>query len=396
MIRLSLSSEHPASFSHTTVRTRLTARLFFAMLLLAMSFLTLSTPSFASHRGTCSTAIDLSPNTLLRGVSGIASEVFRLELPTPGVLTLDALTPHVEANAIALELLPGECQGVGSGDAFVVAQSAAHLVLAVRTPGTWWLRLTTADPGRYRLLSHFIEAEVHETSSVPESTAQGQPFRVHQTYFLTSEASDHLEPETVDPDPDTLIVGPLDVWNKLEPETVDPDPDTLTAEATGRLLVRVLSLHTFDAMSRLEPETVDPDPNTTPRSRQGLVMEQILHQERVCGPTGLGDDHGDTLACATPFKAGQTLVGNLGNGWGDDVDLFALDLRKVTTLEVSLEGDVGIFGTLQDASGQRLATDSEHFPGGFTTTLGPGLYFIRVESAGTEGPYTLKVTARSR
>ena len=111
-----------------------------------------------------------------------------------------------------------------------------------------------------------------------------------------------------------------------------------------------------------------------------------------------GDPYGDTFACATDLR--RRAKGQLNNGWGDDVDVFRFRLRGWQTVEILTEGGVDTHGELYDSAGQRLTAVDEGGEGDnfrLVRTLGPGIYFVRVEGvAGSTGAYSLEVLKLDR
>ncbi len=114
--------------------------------------------------------------------------------------------------------------------------------------------------------------------------------------------------------------------------------------------------------------------------------------------SGEVDDHGDSFPCATFLVPGRTVAGEIGNGWGDDQDVFVVVLggspaTELWALEIEVAGDVA--GGLYDRSGQRLAAGVGD--GGFriVRTVRPGTYYLRVTGGdGTaEGFYALNAEA---
>ena len=350
--------------------------------ILAVVFLAATSPGLAiDSTAGCAAAAALEPNGLVRGWADAEAELFRLDLPSAGLVTLDVMTPRVEENPVKLELSSNVCAGGNPGKGTVVERSAGHLVLAMRGPGTLWLRAATRVPGRYKLFTSFVEARLHEETFAVEASRGDRRLSVRQTSFLA--------PSSLAP-PQTAIAGAL---VKNDQETVDPDPNTVTAPS--RLLVGLVRLN--DAAEKNEQETVDPDPNTNPLTsgpgESRLRRDYLFHYEGVCGPAGKDDDHGDTPTCATPLwidQAGRApvrITGDIGNGWGDDVDLFLLTPSEVMSVEVTVRSDAGASAVLYNRSGQQLAA------GARTITLEPDRYYVRIE--GAEGAYELIVTARS-
>lgn len=108
------------------------------------------------------------------------------------------------------------------------------------------------------------------------------------------------------------------------------------------------------------------------------------------------DDHADTFTCATPLAPGGRAGGELGNGWGDDADVFAFRLEEQRTVVLTASGAADTVGVLYDRAGQQLAADDGGGGGHFriARTLGPGLYYVRVEGRdGAAGPYRLHLRA---
>jgi len=109
------------------------------------------------------------------------------------------------------------------------------------------------------------------------------------------------------------------------------------------------------------------------------------------------DDHGDTLACATPFEHRAT--GEFANGWGDDVDVFRFEVHRWQTVEIIITAELDTHGMLFDRRGQGLGSDDgggedESFR--LVRTLGPGTYFVGVEEMGSEGSYSLEIRTLGR
>ncbi len=129
---------------------------------------------------------------------------------------------------------------------------------------------------------------------------------------------------------------------------------------------------------------LEPDPETFTAGGAGGPLRQALCR------TGDVDDHGDSFACATAFYGDAT--GELGNGWGDDADLFRFRLLDYRTLVIASEGDADTYGELYDRNGQRLAGSGDGGEGEnfrLVRTLGPGVYFVRVEGRDSTGAYRL-------
>ena len=105
------------------------------------------------------------------------------------------------------------------------------------------------------------------------------------------------------------------------------------------------------------------------------------------------DDHGDDFLCATPLVLGHSVTGEIGNGWGDDRDVFRIRLESLTTVEVRAWGESEFLGELYDRHGQRLEGSSDTREGlRLVRTLVPGTYFISIGGRnGAKGRYALRL-----
>ncbi len=119
-------------------------------------------------------------------------------------------------------------------------------------------------------------------------------------------------------------------------------------------------------------------------------MEPEPESPLVCP---IEDDHADTMACATPLAVPGTAVGEIGNAWGDDADVFRLELGEDQTVVIQSQGVTDTVGGLFNEQGQLLELDDDGGEGAnfrLVKALVSGLYFVRVEgSQGAEGPYSL-------
>ena len=115
-----------------------------------------ATSAFAADAGT-----ELAVNTTERAWTGTNSELYRLSLPSPGILTVDLTTTAPERTAAKLDFAADVPQGVR-----ILEQSATHLALAARAPLTLELRVDAEDPGQalghYKLMTAVAAADVVE------------------------------------------------------------------------------------------------------------------------------------------------------------------------------------------------------------------------------------------
>ncbi len=108
------------------------------------------------------------------------------------------------------------------------------------------------------------------------------------------------------------------------------------------------------------------------------------------------DDHGDTLADATPLTLGTTVTGLISPS--GDVDVFQFEITGASVdVWVNTQGGIGdTVGGLYDGTGRQIAssddsalsTNPSHFYIG--ANLGPGTYYLAVAGYDTTtGPYSL-------
>lgn len=125
------------------------------------------------------------------------------------------------------------------------------------------------------------------------------------------------------------------------------------------------------------------------------VLPEPLRKNRskVCR-TEVGDDHGDTLPCATGFALGRVMTSELSNDWGDDADVFRFRVDGLERIAIDAVGDAELVVSLYDRHGVRLGTAIDRGHGlRLARTLVPGNYFVKLEG---RGAYALTVGSASR
>lgn len=290
-------------------------------------------------------------NNTVRGHGGDESDVFAVEVPEAGIVSVELVVAVSAPAEPKLALVDSVCRGTGrewpeisSGSEHygltILARSVSRLLLAVREPGTYLFRVAAQDPllplGSYRFTTGFVALDlaIFDFQSSPE------------------EEVIQIEPKG-DPDDEVIEIDPdSDLWYEVPLLTVPLGK----SRGDGRGLCRAAEI----------------------------------------------DDHADTFICATRLMPGQEVAGEIGNCWGDDVDVFYLILEgspeeTLWTLSVETMGDADTFGGLYDRHGHRLATDDDGGHGGnfrVVKALAPGLYFVRVEGGhSAEAAYALRVAA---
>ncbi len=300
----------------------------------------------------CEDALPVSISGTEHGFAAAAGEVltFALTTPSAGILTIEAVVPGVALSEPRLEWLGDRC---GLNAALPLARTASRLVVATTAAATVYVRLAAQDPGlplaAFKLHTGF-DAGLHATLEE----------------WLARDGEDEEEIE-IDPNCGVLLI-PLLARDGEDEEEIEIDPNC------PPILIPLL------ARDGEDEEEIEIDPN--------------LPSAALCSLRS-GDDHADVAACATHLEAGHPVTGRLGGGWSGDDDVFAFRLDGWRTVRAVTRGGVDTFGGLYDRRGQRLAVDDDGGEGAsfrLVKTLGPGVYFIRVEGrGGAAGAYELSL-----
>jgi hypothetical protein len=329
---------------------RIFSNVFFGLVFVAgmLAFIAAPASAAARHgRSICDEALVLDLDATARLSSLPAGDSYlRIEVPAPGVLSLDASVPGSSPAVPVLVPVSASCGGVPSARPVVLERTMASLLLGIETPGDYVFRLTSMDPAK-------TLSEVKVRSG-------------HSSFD---------DEDEIEEDADPFAGGGVSSFDDEDEIEEDADPF-----AGG-------GVSSFDDEDEIE-EDADPFAGGAPGPMAAL-----------CG-TGEVDDHGDTFACATTLAPGRTVAGEVANDWGDDVDVFrfvlpgspAVDLWRV---ELVTTGATETQGALFDRRGwSRLARSGGGRGGNFrlVQVLRPGVYYVRVEGAqGAEGPYGLRL-----
>lgn len=108
-------------------------------------------------------------------------------------------------------------------------------------------------------------------------------------------------------------------------------------------------------------------------------FEVFVTRSATAAPAPPTDDHGATIATATPLAVGGSVQGSVGGV--DDADLFAVTMAGAGTLTLQSTGGSDLAAQLEDGAGAVLASDDDG--GGWynfkvVRALGPGTYYLRV------------------
>ncbi|MCP4658469.1 MAG: hypothetical protein GY856_23905 [bacterium] len=299
------------------------------------------------------TPVDVNSSLRIPGNEGTAARTFEIEVPFPGILTLDVAVRGSAPVEPKLDFLGRNCAGpAAEGAAFAtIKRSAASLVLTVRVPGSYLFRIAGQDPllplEEYKLITGFLAESVDDEG----------------LFGLKDEDPSEDEPE---PDPQPFVGPRQNPAAGFGLKDEDPSED--------------------------EPE---PDPQPAPYYDLSHGSAALRSKLAAVCRSGEIDDHGDTFNCATAFCPGLEVAGEIRNGWGDDHDLFMFVLTEPQTIAVETTGFTDTFGGLYDRYGHRLGRADDGGSGDnfrIAKTLSPGIYFVRAEGCdGAEGCYTLTV-----
>lgn len=339
-----------------------------------------------------------------------------LQVSEPGVVALASAAPGREPLAPELLLDPVPCGSEQAGGSAVIAERAASAMLVlIRTPGSYRLRVMPRDPllalGPYRIESRFAA----------DSEALAPGLELHSVYAADGAGGDPREEEEdedieeVEGDPMNLTVpgptgseggathrvfaadgagtgGPREEEEDEDIEEVEGDPMNLTTPGPGVLMSAGAAVADPPRLWSVSGGRV------SLRLAAGEELSELRFFP-LCR-TEATDDHGDLPQCATALEPGAMVSGSLDDAFGDDHDYFTFRLDASTRMRIESQGDSDTFGGLYDVSGRRLAVDDDGGSGRnflLETRLEPGRYFVRVEGAdGAEGAYRLTLRSSDR
>ncbi len=307
----------------------------------------LAVPALAQAQHACSVATWIEPGEVVRGLGRAAGEpdCYRLATPGAGLLMLDVAVPAGAAEPL-LTVSDGGC-GLGK---------SLNLGALAATPSRRLVRIPEAR-------------EFLVCVGAQDPLLRLDDFRL-ETAFLPVRKDEPIEVE-----PDGLGTTACRWRDKDEPIEVEPDGFGTT---TGRW------------QDKDEPIEVEPD---------GLALEPGV-LAALCRETRR-DEHADLFACATRLELGRAVAGEIDNLMGDDQDAFAFELTVPGTVSIWLSGESEAALGLYESRGQRLALTTGTEAGSSALrrvkTLGPGVYFVRVQGwQGAEGAYELEVALLPR
>ncbi len=371
---------------------------------------TIPAAATATATGACAAPRPMLPDGIERQVEGLTGDAdcYRLDLAAAGLWHLSITSP---ARAV-FEILDGAGRRASLED---FERSAAERLTFVPA-GVWLIRVRAADPLRplpaYRLASRFVEAARSEVAWKSQEDGELAPYRLPPSGGTKGEglvagwrAFKSEEDGELEIEGEGLVAG-CGAFKSEEDGELDslrwpPSRGTkgeglvagcgaFKSEEDGELEIEgeglVTACRTLDAT--IAPFLKSEEDGELEIEGEGLVAGCVDRAAEIRRALcSAGDDHGDTLACATPVRC--RAHGELDNGWGDDVDAFRFHVDAWRTVEIAACSGFPTRGELFDAAGQHL--DAADGDGGFrlVRTLGPGTYFVKV--AGASGGYGLEI-----
>jgi len=308
----------------------------------------------------------------VRGLGRAAGEpdCFRLATPGAGLLMLEVVVPAAAGVEPLLTLAAGGC-GPGSSKLGSLAATPSWRLLRVSGAREFLVCVGAQDP-LLRL----------------------DDFRLETAFLGTQAGADKDEP--IEVEPDGVIAGPAVTAADLKDEPIEVEPDGFGSCPGAAAKDEPIEVEPDGfgsgpgGAAKDEPIEVEPD---------GLTLGSGV-QAALCGEARR-DEHADLFACASRLELGRAVAGEIANPWGDDQDVFAFELAAPEIVRFWLSGEIEAALGLYDSHGQRLDPAAGTAAGSpalrRVKTLGPGVYFVRVQGwRGAEGAYELEVAALSR
>lgn len=303
------------------------------------------------HANTTAGATLVEPNSTTAGSFEIAGDedIFRIVIPEPGTLKVET-SGSTDTYGYLLD---------SSGSTIAENNDSVGLNFRIShavSTGTYYVRLrhySSTSTGNYQLVSEFTPSSFL-TVSQPSVTlpAEGGEFgfNVETTSFWT--------------------------WSG--------DADWLTSsEVSGQ------------SGSQLFEYTLLPNTAASERIATITLVAGALSATHTVTQAGAStDDHGGSIATATPISLDSTTGGVLEVS-GDN-DYFRIDVLSPGTLDIHTTGDTDTYGYLLDSAGTEIASndDTVGLNFGIVRSVSPGTYYIRVRGyESSTGMYGLAVSA---
>ena len=334
----------------------------------------LHTRTAADQGGTPDAAADLILGEPVDGVIGTAWEedVYRIDLsaatgPTDVILYTTGDTDTTG------ELVDEDLREVEYGDDSILSEEMTNFFLgAVLEPGVYYVFVSgyAANTGPYRLYSWSGTDPAGSRTTLADLALESE-----QLGILGSSTDEDYFRITVSEATDLQVYaeGPVDTVGEL----IDIDGNRLAYNDDSDFS---LGNSSFFIAKSLSPGTYyvavsGADGDTGPYRL--YAMETL--------------DQSNEMDTAEALEPGTPVMGLIDAG--TDTDLFKLEMADAAEVFIYTTGDVDTVGTLIDSDGATLETDDDNgaqLNFFIRQNLGPGTYYIRVESYHSEtGPYAL-------
>lgn len=332
---------------------------------------------------------------------------FARSISTAGLLVLAAL------GALPLQAAPEEVTAVsagkgGCGELVLLAPGETWRDPGYGDPGTCWAVEVDTDGWLIADLLQGADSSAARLLWTDRQRLGTAVVHYSATSLILAVTPGRYRLQVLPDDPETALapfrlqVDLVEIAGEGERDTeLELEPDPLTA-----------GCHNGEGDTELE---LEPDPLTGAPAADGPRVSAWLQTsgdgvQRLCHRGS--DDHGDRFVCATPMVLGRSMTAQLGNEWGDDLDVFRFRVSALEPVEITVRGVATFFGggggeltaELYDRAGQRLAVlpQDTALPLGATglrllRTLVPGTYLLRIGGRDlAEGEYSVRVGAPGR
>ncbi len=400
--------------------------------------LTFCLPMFAA---TSHETSELGINTVVHMESEAPAQNLEIDMPSPGIFSVEILQEPASSGPILLEIAPSETLSTVA----ILDRAVYQITLAVIEAGTLKLRVVAPDMqaslGSFRVTSHFAPTFArHQTFHIPPGSTglwEQEAMATH-TQLTSASGMTKTDLEEVDPNPGGLHIGPTagrievvriraaDSREKTDLEEVDPNPGGLLASSRLRFTaawihqgsvsqeqeVAVAQLPTHDVHATLQwipqsedhagrtniklelnPIDFDLDPTTCIEELAMAVERTLLRPKRayLSGFPGLCDERvGDSFLCAEPLSMSSTVDGYIDSGSNGGMKIYVLDVEEIEKLQVTVAGNSRLSGFLFRSSGEKItAEEGRHLS--LIKHLEPGRYFLVLK-----GQYSGEYAIRTR
>ena len=405
---------------------------------------------FQSADDLCISAIPVDLNHSFRGYHGHEEEssFVTLNIPSSGLLSVDVSVSGTTTVAPRLGFVSSGCGTLKTKSApTVLERSATHQVLAIHDPGFYVFRVASQEPApslrAFRFSNGFAAIDpidlplTKDGEDDDELEIDPNPLIYRPQQDVPNQGGEDDDELEIDPNPSTHPL-PRDVPNQGGEDDdeleIDPNPliyrpqqDVPNQGGEDDDELEIDPNPATDPLPRDVPNQggedddeleIDPNPSTYPLPQDVPNQDGEDDDELEIDPNpsthplsdklnelcraGEVDDHGDSFTCATILYSGQPITGEVRNGWGDDVDAFAIELggsqaEELWSLTIEIASDVDTIVEIYDRSGTRLektVVDGGRDDVRIVRTLRPGVYFVRIGGQyGAEGAYELRVDA---